>query len=149
MLQRRWSAATVAEIRSPQGIALDATGNLYFADAYNYRVRKVTFPGPAPTPQISLASGNYFGSQSVTISDSITGASILLHHRWNHADNGLQLVQRGRSLFPHPRRCKPSLSPLVTLESAVASSAYTISPIIAQTITFTDNLPADSASARI
>ncbi|MFN0085449.1 MAG: Ig-like domain-containing protein [Blastocatellia bacterium] len=34
--------ATEAELRGPQGIALDAAGNLYIADQANHRVRKVS-----------------------------------------------------------------------------------------------------------
>jgi len=34
-------AATAAQLNNPQGIALDGSGNLYIADAGNFRVRKV------------------------------------------------------------------------------------------------------------
>jgi hypothetical protein len=34
--------ATAAELRGPEGIAIDANDNLYIADTYNYVVRKVT-----------------------------------------------------------------------------------------------------------
>jgi sugar lactone lactonase YvrE len=46
--------ATSAEINSPYGIAFDTCGNLYFADANNNRIRKVSFnPSclPLKTPQ--------------------------------------------------------------------------------------------------
>ncbi|HLK50892.1 MAG TPA: hypothetical protein VKT49_22275, partial [Bryobacteraceae bacterium] len=36
--------ATSAQLFAPQGLAVDAAGNLYIADSGNYRVRKVT-PG--------------------------------------------------------------------------------------------------------
>ena len=49
-------SATVAELAYPTGIALDASGNIYIADQDNYRIRKVTFPGP---PQITSISPNY------------------------------------------------------------------------------------------
>ena len=38
-------AATSARLNSPQGVALDASGNLYIADNNNYRVRKVATSG--------------------------------------------------------------------------------------------------------
>ncbi|HEX5228571.1 MAG TPA: IPT/TIG domain-containing protein [Bryobacteraceae bacterium] len=43
------SAANVAQINQPYGIALDATGNLYIADLGNARVRKVALDGTIHT----------------------------------------------------------------------------------------------------
>jgi uncharacterized protein (TIGR03437 family) len=47
------SAATGAQLNSPQGLAVDAGGNLYIADTQNARVRKVTAGGT-----ISTVAGN-------------------------------------------------------------------------------------------
>jgi uncharacterized protein (TIGR03437 family) len=47
-------AATSATLDDPEGIAVDSTGNLYFADYANERVRKVT----ASTGLISTIAGN-------------------------------------------------------------------------------------------
>ena len=44
--------ATLAELKSPTGIALDAAGNLFIADRGNHRIRKV-----APDGRISTAAG--------------------------------------------------------------------------------------------
>ena len=41
--------AVEAYLNSPQGVALDAAGNLYIADSDNHRIRRVTLT-PAPTP---------------------------------------------------------------------------------------------------
>ncbi|HEX7026767.1 MAG TPA: Ig-like domain-containing protein, partial [Gammaproteobacteria bacterium] len=38
-------AATSARLNSPSGIAVDATGNLYIADTFNHRIRKVGVDG--------------------------------------------------------------------------------------------------------
>jgi len=48
------SLATAAQLNSPKGLALDASGNLYIVDANNYRVRKVE----ATTGNISTIVGN-------------------------------------------------------------------------------------------
>jgi len=46
--------ATSAKLESPEGIAVDATGNIYFSDYLNNRIRKVT----ASTGYISTLAGN-------------------------------------------------------------------------------------------
>ena len=53
--------ATAARFREPSGVALDPAGNLYIADTYNNRIRKVTptvavSTTPAPTAPASLAA---------------------------------------------------------------------------------------------
>jgi len=48
------SAATSAELYLPRAVALDATGNLYIADAQNNRIRKVA----AATAIITTVAGN-------------------------------------------------------------------------------------------
>jgi hypothetical protein len=58
-------------------MAFDSAGNLFFADAYNYRVRKVTFTElAAATPVFSVGSGTYPVAQSVSITDATPGATI-------------------------------------------------------------------------
>jgi hypothetical protein len=62
--------ATSASIWGPQDICLDKSGNLYIADAFNYRIRKVT-----PSGIISTYAGNgipgYAGEGVVATASSI------------------------------------------------------------------------------
>jgi sugar lactone lactonase YvrE len=51
--------ATSAQLNEPPKLAVDSTGNLYIADLYNERIRKVT-----PTGVISTVAGN--GTRGVT-----------------------------------------------------------------------------------
>ena len=51
-------AATAARLRSPWGVALDSSGNLYIADASNYRVRKVDTSGNISTVAGTGSSGS-------------------------------------------------------------------------------------------
>ena len=69
-------SATVAELDQPAGVVVDAAGNLYVADANNFRVRKVTFPTSAATPVFSLPAGSYINTRQVTVTDGTTGAAI-------------------------------------------------------------------------
>ena len=45
--------ATSARLYNPSGIAVDASGNIYFSDCYNYRIRKINTSGI-----ISTIAGN-------------------------------------------------------------------------------------------
>ena len=49
-------AATSATMRNPHAVTLDANSNFYFADFWNYRIRKVDVAG-----NISTVAGNGFG----------------------------------------------------------------------------------------
>jgi hypothetical protein len=46
--------ATNAWLNGPRGVAMDGSGNLYIADSYNHRVRKVN----ATTGTITTVAGN-------------------------------------------------------------------------------------------
>jgi len=52
-------AATAAELHFPNGVVVDASGNLYIADTYNYRIRKVNTAGI-----ITTIAGNGIGAYS-------------------------------------------------------------------------------------
>ncbi|RWY48016.1 NHL domain-containing protein [Mucilaginibacter gilvus] len=66
--------ATAAELREPQGIAVDDAGNIYFADLSNYRIRKIN----ASDGKISTIAGtgdrNYSGDGGPAIT---AGLSVL------------------------------------------------------------------------
>ena len=53
-------AATSAELYDPSGVAVDSAGNIYIADEYNHRIRKVE----ASTGKISTVAGNGTGGYS-------------------------------------------------------------------------------------
>jgi sugar lactone lactonase YvrE len=121
-------SATVAGISGPQGIAFDAAGNLYIADAGNYRIRKVTFPGPATAPAFSLAAGAYTGAQAVTITDATKGATIF------YTTDG-STPTTASNVY-----CAPiQVSTTETLQAIAVATGYTESPVT--TAAYTINLP--------
>ena len=65
-------SATSAELNSPAGVALDAAGNLYIADASNNRIRKVT--APLTNGVISTVAGN--GTAGFIDNTSATNAEL-------------------------------------------------------------------------
>ena len=52
--------ATSAELNNPMGVAVDDSGNIYIADYYNNRIRKVS----ASTHHIQTVAGNGFGADT-------------------------------------------------------------------------------------
>ena len=65
-------AATNAALSHPTGVAVDASGNLFIADTYNQRIRKVT---PAGLITSVAGKGNY-GSYNVGDGGAATNASL-------------------------------------------------------------------------
>jgi len=72
------AAATSASLNNPSGVALDASGNLYIADQYNQRIRKVDASGVITTVAGNGASG-YSGDGGLATNASLsypTGAAV-------------------------------------------------------------------------
>jgi len=67
--------ATAATLNTPQGIAVDATGNLWIADTDNNEVREVTTNGI-----IHLMAGDPAGAQGTT--DTGSAGSVKLYNPW-------------------------------------------------------------------
>ncbi len=81
--------ATSAAINYPHGIVIDSSGNVYFSDMYNNRVRKIT----ASTGIITTYAGT--GSSSFS-GDGGVGSSAALH-----SPNGLCIDTSGNKYASH------------------------------------------------
>jgi hypothetical protein len=64
-----------SQIQGPQGIVFDASGNLYLADSYNYRVRKVSPAAQpiAPTVTVTPSLSSITNAQALTVSVTVAG----------------------------------------------------------------------------
>jgi trimeric autotransporter adhesin len=67
--------ATLASLRNPNSVAVDASGNIYIADTWNYRIRMVT----KSTGIITTVAGN--GSISFTGDGGLATSEALSHPR--------------------------------------------------------------------
>ncbi len=67
-------SATDAEVSRPQGIAFDASGNLFLADRGNYRIREVS---RLVTPEITVtpSAASISTTQPLTVTVTVTGAT--------------------------------------------------------------------------
>ena len=65
-------SATAAALQQPSGVAVDSGGNLYIADTYNFRIRKVS--GGAITTVAGTGIGGYSGDGGAATSAQLAGA---------------------------------------------------------------------------
>src|SRR5258708_5184720 len=114
---------TIASVGGPQGVGVDTNGNLYIAEFDGY-VRKVTIPR-ASVPYFSLAGGTYHAPQTLTLTDSLAGATIY----YTYTPNG-STPSTGATLYTGPITINTSgiveaiaIAPGY-INSAVASKSY-------------------------
>ena len=67
--------ATSAAISAPQGIALDSSGNVYFSDDYNHRVRKITVSTGIITTYAGTGTTSFSGDGGVASSATLYNPS--------------------------------------------------------------------------
>ena len=141
--------ATAAELYFPNGAATDAAGNLYIADAYNNRVRRVNI---CPFPSVSRLSGTdtFCAGTSTTMTDTTTGgiwsssfpsvASISTSGVLTGLTSGFTLISYtktsscGTSLLSHPVFVRPAALP------GTISGASTICPGSSSSVTSTGGI---------
>lgn len=105
-----------------QGIAIDASGNLFIADTYNYRIRKITPSADVTTYAGTGGSGSVDGDVSVATFSEISGIAIdKTYNRLYVADNRNNRI---RKILPPVPATLPVIS---AINLAVGSNSATIS----------------------
>jgi uncharacterized protein YjdB/RPA family protein len=66
-------AATAAELNYPTGVAVDGGGNVYIADQYNYRIRKVS--GGSPSGGTIIGDSTVCAGLYITLTDTTSGGT--------------------------------------------------------------------------
>ncbi len=85
---------TYARFNSPQGIAIDASGNLYVADTGNRRIRKISPSGVVSTIAGSGARGNTNGTGTSASFYTPTGLVVDASGNIYVADSGSHLIRK-------------------------------------------------------
>ena len=132
--------AATAQFNGMTGVAVDAGGNVYVADSYNNRIRKVTAGGVVTTV---LAQSGLTGASSVNVSLPVTGlAAQTTYYYRAQATNSLG-TNTGQTL----NFTTPSTN---TALASLALSAGTLTPAFAgNTVSYTATVPNATASLTV
>ncbi len=95
-------AAAAAQLSGPLGVAADGAGNLYIADTFNYRIRKVIFPPPPPGPGTAPAALSRTFELSFVLrqDDGPASRQVVLYAEDGAADFRLKPSQRWITVEP-------------------------------------------------
>ena len=120
-------SATLAELCSPSGLALDQAGTVYIADQCNYRVRKMSFATSAAAPVFSLSAGSYAGPQTVTISDATPNTTVY-YTVDGSTPNSASSVYTGSISITSTETLSAIAFATGYTQSSVVTAVYTIKP---------------------
>ena len=124
----------------PLAVSMNTTINAITA-AYGYLTSSVssgTYYIQAPNPTISPASGTYYTTQNVTISDTISGATIY------YTTNGTTPTTSSTSCA---NPCQLAIPTTTTLKAIASGGGYVSSNVAVATYTISANAPTFSPAA--
>jgi trimeric autotransporter adhesin len=128
-------AATSAKLNNPEGVALDSSGNLYIADEWNHRIRKVDSGTGIITTVAGSGSYGYSGDNGPATSANVydpTGVTV-------DSSGNLYITDWGSG-----RIRKVYLNRVPTV-AALVSSAAANSSVIGDAVTFTATVTSTEA----
>lgn len=111
---------TSTTVSSPTSITLPA----HSLTALDYTANGTTVASPPATPTFSLASGSYSGTQSVTISDSTSGATI--YYTTNGSTPTTSSTKYSGAISVSSSETIEAIASASGLTSSAASASYTI-----------------------
>jgi len=85
---------TAASFNSPKGVAVDASGNVYVADSFNHKIRKITPAGLVSTFAGSGSNGSADGTGILATFSSPTGLAIDTSGNVYVADKGNDEIRK-------------------------------------------------------
>ena len=91
--------AITASLNHPAGLAHDNNGNLYIADDFNFRIRKIgasTVPPPVLPTTISIAASTEFSCQGVPVTFTATSVNPGFNaiYQWKVNGNPVNVIQK-------------------------------------------------------
>ena len=124
--------ADTAVLYNTQGIATHECGSVYFADAGNFRIRKITYPPAYKHPTITITSGASVATGlPVTVTATVSNAGSHYAIRWmNHG------IQFATTTVPSVTYTKPAGIDTITARvvSTVPDSCYDSTSSLALTV---------------
>ncbi|MCP5502449.1 MAG: hypothetical protein H7A25_21305 [Leptospiraceae bacterium] len=85
---------TAASFNTPQGVTVDASGNIYVADSGNYKIRKVTSSGVVTTLAGSGSSGSADGNGTAASFNTPQGVTVDASGNIYVADSGNYKIRK-------------------------------------------------------
>ncbi|MBT9333387.1 chitobiase/beta-hexosaminidase C-terminal domain-containing protein [Paracidobacterium acidisoli] len=119
--------AVSAELNAPEGVAVDHSGNIYIADSGNTRIRAVgagSAPAAPALPTFLPPAGAYLSAQTVTISDSTSGAAI--YYTTNGTTPSSSSTQYTGPISVSSTETIEAIAAAGPASSAVATATYTV-----------------------
>jgi sugar lactone lactonase YvrE len=120
--------ATSAQLNYPRELFSDGSGNIYFADTDNNRIRKITYCNLPTIPTINASQNNFCTGGNTTLTIASGNLNNALDWQWYDASCGVNNVGAGTSL---------SVSPSVTTTYYVRGEGGCVTPSGCGSITIT------------
>ena len=94
--------ATSAQLNYPRELFSDGSGNIYFADTDNNRIRKITYCALPTIPQLAANTTNICAGESASLSISTGLLNAALEWKWYAQDCGGDFVASGTAITVSP-----------------------------------------------